>query len=322
MIKDRMGTVKRKECSLKNFVAIDQCASLIDWSKTFGNDNPLEVEIGFGTGEHLIALATESPGRNFVGIEQDRKRLLKTARKITLKEEADAVLLENIRLLGVDAWLVFERLFNVSTIANIHCLFPCPWPKKKHIKFRLFNHAFLQLLNNRLQAQGILRIVTDFFPFYQWILEEVPGTGFVVRKEVIEPRFNTKFEKKWRGLGQEEFFQLSLMKEKHIDVPVKSEVSLKAYKLQNFNPEMFCFEDREGATSVVLKEMLFDSIREKAMLMFVVAEADLTQNFWVSISKKNHEWIVGRAIGQNLLQTDGLALTLELVARAVAESAC
>src|SRR5688572_18796767 len=35
----------------------------------FGNNNPLVVEVGFGMGDSLLAMAKAEPGLNFVGIE-------------------------------------------------------------------------------------------------------------------------------------------------------------------------------------------------------------------------------------------------------------
>ncbi len=304
--------MKSKKCSLKNFISLTRCTGLIDWNQEFDNDFPVDVEIGFGTGENIISLADANPRRNYVGIEQDRKRLLRAMRKITLFEKEGGKSLNNLRLVGVDAWIVFERFFNLESVGNIYCLFPCPWPKKKHIKFRLFNQDFLRLLNSRLKKEGNLRIVTDFHPFFKWILEQAVDTGFTIQRDIVDPRYNTKFEKKWREQGQEQFYELCLKKKLKQLYPLKKEVPLKAYKVTHFNPESFHFPNREGEISVIFKEMLFDEARQKAMLLFVVSEQNLTQNFWVSIAKKE-EWIISRAIGQNLLQTPGLSLALELV---------
>ncbi len=47
--------------------------SLIDWTALFGNDRPVELEIGSGKGLFLVNSASAHPGHNFLGIELSRK---------------------------------------------------------------------------------------------------------------------------------------------------------------------------------------------------------------------------------------------------------
>ena len=42
----------------------------IDWASLFGNDNPVEIEIGCGKGRFLITSAMTYPDVNYVGIER------------------------------------------------------------------------------------------------------------------------------------------------------------------------------------------------------------------------------------------------------------
>ncbi|HID46434.1 MAG TPA: tRNA (guanosine(46)-N7)-methyltransferase TrmB, partial [Chromatiaceae bacterium] len=41
----------------------------LSFASLFGNDNPVWVEIGFGNGESLAAMAKAHPDRNYLGIE-------------------------------------------------------------------------------------------------------------------------------------------------------------------------------------------------------------------------------------------------------------
>ena len=59
----------------------------VNWQKVFGGDAPLEVEIGFGTGDALIRIAEASSNRNFVGIEENIECIRKTLRKIHFLNE-------------------------------------------------------------------------------------------------------------------------------------------------------------------------------------------------------------------------------------------
>jgi tRNA (guanine-N7-)-methyltransferase len=211
----------------------------LDWFQVFQNHNPVEIEIGFGYGEHLIQKALNCRERNFVGIEENWERTFKALKdmtKLAIQHE-DPSMFRHVKILKMDALVAFERLIREKSLDNIDCLFPCPWPKKKHIKHRLFDTAFLQLLNNRLKPGTSLKVVTDFAPYRDWIFEQVDGAGFQCQHNVVKASYQTKFEKKWSAQGQTDFFEIQLQKKKHLKVEVKKDCFLKSYRLKEFEVE-------------------------------------------------------------------------------------
>ena len=307
--------VKLKYCSFKPLINDDELAWPVNWSEQFHREAPIEVEIGFGMGEVLMRLAKEFPERNFIGLEQNWERICKTLSAIhrIRRHPLTSLSLDNIRILSVDARIVFERFFTEQTIDKIYCLFPCPWPKKRHIKHRLFSNAFFNLLNNRLRKNGELKIVTDSLAFFEWMRLEGNESGFRIETQTIKPQYQTKFERKWQTRGQKEFFELRMLKETHIKIPQEKNTAMKSYRLKFFNPDQFQFENATGEISVVLKEVIFDPRRQKAMIHTVVSEAHLTQHFWVMIFKEDNMWRVCKADGQKVFATPGTARALELV---------
>ena len=223
--------------------------------------------------------------------------------------------MKNVRLLKIDARAAFERLFLPHSIDHVHCLFPCPWPKKGHLKHRLFSNAFLKLMNSRLKREGQVRIVTDFLPYREWILGEMEGSGFEVVAGSIAARYDTKFERKWQKEGQKEFYDLNLTKTGSIAVPVKEDTPLQAYQLKKFEPHKFRFQDQAGVISVIFKEMLFDAVKQKAMVHVVASESEgeFTQHVWVTVMKKGKIWRVCKSDGQSVLPTPAVARAIELV---------
>ncbi|MBF0532706.1 MAG: hypothetical protein HQL23_06360 [Candidatus Omnitrophica bacterium] len=217
----------------------------------------------------------------------------------------------------LDARLAFDRFFAERAVTEIYSLFPCPWPKKAHIKNRLFTGGFFQQLNHCLRDDGGLRVVTDDRPYFNWIVEQLPGTGFALKTEEIRTSFDTKFEKKWRQAGQDKFFEMRLRKVEHQSVRPKEERLLKNYSAKYFFPEKFRFIDTVGEVSVLLKEFLFDPIHKKGLARFLVVEPDLTQQFWVAITETRGAWQVSRAEGQNIIATPGVEQALEKVFAAV-----
>lgn len=304
-----------KTCSLKPLVSYYDLDRPLDWEKLFGKKAPVEVEIGFGMGEVLVRSAIDNPDRNFIGIEQHWERIYKTLKRITsLKQSSsDKKYLDNVRIVRIDARIAFERLIPQKYISRVLSLFPCPWPKKGHAKHRLFSKSFLRLINSRLKQNGELNIVTDYEPFFNWILEEIKDTGFNTKTQKIKSQFNTKFERKWRNEGQEEFYELNMVKNRHVHFPVYEDVPMKSYKIKDFNPDKLNIDDIKGEVTVVFKDQLYDEKKKTAILYLIVSEENLTQHFRVVITHHHDHWILCKADGQKFFPTPGIARALEVV---------
>ena len=171
----------------------------------------IEVEIGFGSGEYLLRRASEYPDRLFIGIEKKSGLITEVAKKVERHN------LDNIRLLDSCASNVFTHLLPACSLSRAYALFPDPWPKKRHIKYRLFSTQYLRLLNNRLISSGEALIVTDSEDYCNWVLKQLPGTGFEVESSTIPPQFDTRFERKWLEQDFRTFFRILLRKTEHIE---------------------------------------------------------------------------------------------------------
>jgi len=170
----------------------------------FGRDAPRTIEIGFGNGENLLALAAAHPGRDFLGIEVHRPGV----GRLLLGLEARA--LTNVRVICHDAVEVLEHQVAPQSVHEILILFPDPWPKKRHHKRRLLQRPFAELLARRLAPGGVLRLATDWQPYALEMLD-VLGTvpdlhnlaadgAFVARPSERAP---TRFERRGERLGHE-----------------------------------------------------------------------------------------------------------------------
>ncbi len=285
----------------------------VDWPQRFGRRAPLEVEIGAGLGEHIVRLAEKARETDFVAIENDWQRAAKILKKIARQN------LKNIKVLPTDARLVFERLIVPSSVQRIHCLFPCPWPKKRHAKHRLFTQEFFQLLNSRLTSDGNVHIVTDHFSYTEWIKEELAQTGFELQEQIIAPQFNTKFERKWLESGQTAFFEMFLYKREHLDRPIKRDVVLREGILDFFNPDILKNKLKTKSVNsdqnipVILKEFLFDPQQEKGKVRALVVEKDIEQHLWIEISRREEGWMIFPSSSSPFIPTPGIQKAIDLV---------
>jgi tRNA (guanine-N7-)-methyltransferase len=178
--------------------------SPLDAQATFGRDAPRTLEIGFGNGENLIALAAAQPGRDFLGIEVHRPGV----GRVLLALEARA--LTNVRVICHDAVEVLGRQIPMNWVDEILVLFPDPWPKKRHHKRRLIQRPFAEVLASRLVPGGRLHLATDWEPYALEMLATLTGLAglrnegaagtFASRPAEREP---TRFERRGERLGHE-----------------------------------------------------------------------------------------------------------------------
>ncbi|MDH5182176.1 MAG: tRNA (guanosine(46)-N7)-methyltransferase TrmB, partial [Gammaproteobacteria bacterium] len=76
---------------------LEQTGQPLDFQALFGRDAPVVVEIGFGNGVSLAAMAAAQPERNFLGIEVHRPGV---GGLLQLVEQQD---LQNVRVICADA---------------------------------------------------------------------------------------------------------------------------------------------------------------------------------------------------------------------------
>jgi len=293
---------------LKPLVPHFDVARPLKQGRLFDQKGPVVIEIGFGLGEVLAQEAKANPRTNYIGVETSWERIIKTLKRL---EREGVTAAGNVRLFRLDATVLFERYIRQRSIEHAFSFFPCPWPKKKHEKYRLFSRSSLQLVNSRLKDNATLRIVTDHYPYVRWIEEQNINCGFSLVTRKIRSQFDTKFEKKWRNEGQEAFFEVTLKKTGHVPVKVKRDIIMKSYKLSAFDPQRFVIRELKDKATIVPRGTFFDAQKQVMFIQALVAEENLTQDFWATIIKKNNGWLLKKAEGHYFFPTPGVAMALE-----------
>lgn len=299
--------------SLKPLVLWRESARPLDWASLFGRDAPVELEIGFGSGDYLVARAAQRPERNFVGVELEWEGVQRALRKVA------AARLANVRLLLGDVRPILHRAVAPESLARAYTLFPCPWPKKQHHKHRLLTPAHLQLINSRLRDGGEFYLLTDHEEYFQWVLGNLTDTGFQAVARTTPPQVNTKYEQKWRAQGQTQFYALTLTKIAHCALPLQEDVALETYRVEQFDPTRFQPADCPDEPRVFFKETRYDPVRQIAMTRVVVVEDDLTQHFWIEIVREGDGWRIRPAPGCGVVPTVGVQRALDAIRDALAQ---
>ncbi|MDP8246353.1 MAG: tRNA (guanosine(46)-N7)-methyltransferase TrmB [Candidatus Hinthialibacter antarcticus] len=142
------------------FVQPGSIDETLDFPKIFGNDNPVEIEIGCGKGRFILAESKARPSVNFIAIERSKKIIRIGASRATKLRRT------NLAFLNLDADMVVKLLVKPNSIQAYHVYFPDPWPKGRHRKRRLFNPRLLQKMAETLLPQGILKLKSDHADYY------------------------------------------------------------------------------------------------------------------------------------------------------------
>jgi tRNA (guanine-N7-)-methyltransferase len=128
------------------------------------------LEIGFGGGEHLAALAELHPNFGFIGAEPFINGVAKLLLAIDQRK------LGNIRIFDGDARVLLERLESAA-IGRVFILYPDPWPKRRHEKRRLLNSQVLDELYRIMKPGAELRVASDSADYVAWSLRNLTIHG-------------------------------------------------------------------------------------------------------------------------------------------------
>ena len=187
-------------------IAVPEVGAL-DAAALFGDDRPLEIEIGFGAGEHLAAQAAMRPSSGFIGCEPFLNGVVGA-----LGHVRDGAL-ANVRLHMGDALDVIERLPDAS-LARVYLLHPDPWRKARHAKRRMVNHGPLDLIAAKLEPGGEFRLGTDDPTYCRWAMMIMSQRRDLVWQAASPADFltrpadwpETRYERKARRQGHEVWY--------------------------------------------------------------------------------------------------------------------
>ncbi len=179
----------------------------LDTRTLFGDSRPLQLEIGFGAGEHLAGQAKLDPEHGFIGCEPFINGVVGALQHI----QADG--LSNIRLHMGDALDVLARLPDAS-LERVYLLHPDPWPKARHAKRRFMNPGPLDRIASKLKPGGEFRFGTDHPVYLRWALMQMNRRDdFEWQAEEAKDFLTrpadwpeTRYERKARRLGHEVWY--------------------------------------------------------------------------------------------------------------------
>ena len=159
----------------------------------FPTDREVRVEVGFGSGRHLLHQAANNRDILFIGIEIHRPSIEQVLKQVAIQE------LDNLLVLDYDARL-FMELIPSNIVGKVYVHFPVPWDKKPHR--RVISTSFIEESRRVLKVDGTLELRTDSENYYAYSYE----TFINFNKTVLHINKNkdiavvSKYEDRWKKM--------------------------------------------------------------------------------------------------------------------------
>lgn len=200
----RLRNVKgsRETIAANEYVVQNETELKGRWHEKFGNDNPINIEIGMGKGRFIMDMAKLNPDINYIGIEKFSSVLVRAVEKQNEEQ------LPNLLFIRMDAENI-ENVFDKGEVDYIYLNFSDPWPKDRHAKRRLTSVQFLSRYVNILAKDGGVTFKTDNRPLFDFSLEQVEEAGWVLdnktydlhNSEYASGNVMTEYEKRFSEMG-------------------------------------------------------------------------------------------------------------------------
>lgn len=190
---------------------VDRLPRPLNWSELFGNDHPLEMEIGIGKGTFLVEQAKARPEVNFFGLEYARWYWRYASDRL----RRHGCL--NVRTVRAEAVYFLTEFVPPQSVSVLHIYFPDPWPKTRHHKRRLIQEKTMPLFLRALRPAGRLHVVTDHQDYFEQIESAVRASAMGIVDynrpgSAAEGEFvGTNFERKYRREGRP-FYALAALR--------------------------------------------------------------------------------------------------------------
>lgn len=196
------------------------------FANDFPQDKELRIEVGFGSGRHLIHQAVENPDILFVGIEIHRPSIEQVLKQVSIQK------IENLMVLDYDARL-FMELVPSNIVGKVYVHFPVPWDKKPHR--RVISTTFIEEARRVLKVDGRLELRTDSENYYAYSYE----TFINFHKTILHINKNkdiaisSKYEDRWKKMEKNIYDVTMINEEESAELTLDGDFTFSEVKLSD-----------------------------------------------------------------------------------------
>jgi len=266
---DNTANITPKQKALKNYIepqAINEIAK---------DAKKVSLEIGFGSGRHILKNAAQNPDTLYFGIEIHTPSVMQALRQIELQK------LENLYILSLDARVLLEVLPS-NFLDELFIHFPIPWdssPSK-----RVLTKESVANIGRVLKKDGILHIRTDsdtFFEHSKQVLED--STLFRLEYKANQDiSIISKYEQRWREKEKNIYDIYAVSKEESDALQELEFPTLNYDKIKN---NIKPFTKKEGEVFVVLKN-IYEIDNDKSLFFITGGSIHSPVKYFLLIQKE------------------------------------
>ena len=161
------------------------------FANDFKTDKEIWVEVGFGSGVHLLHQALENPDKLIIGLEIHYPSIEQVLKQLKIQN------ITNVLIVNYDARLFLEFL-DSNAVGRVFVHFPVPWDKKPHR--RVMSVGFIEECMRVLKVTGTLELRTDspnYFEYSSSLLEHFEKYPHEILKNK-DLSVTSKYEARWK----------------------------------------------------------------------------------------------------------------------------
>ena len=151
------------------------------WKEFFGNDKPIELEIGCGKCTFSAEKAIRDPDKNFIALDIKSDMLGVGRRNVERIFAENDRAPDNIALVRCNVEQIDKAFSAEDHIAVMYINFCNPWPREKHKKRRLTYPRKLKMYRDFLTDDAVIYFKTDDDELFEESIGYFEQAGYTIR---------------------------------------------------------------------------------------------------------------------------------------------
>ena len=275
--------------STKQVLSSEYFKKIEDFESMTFPKKKVSVEVGFGSGKHLLYQAQKYPDTLFIGLEIHTPSAQQVLKQIALQN------IDNIWVVNYDARLFLEMLpSNICEKIFVH--FPVPWDKKPHR--RVISTSFLEESMRVLSLEGRLELRTDSNKYFWYALETFfasPTVEVEVRKnEDLE--VTSKYEARWKRQEKDIYDVYVKCKKKSEEKQGILDFNFNIVKYRNSLETQLPKEPLVFEGYFVHLERLYKTNDEQLLIKCAFGSFDRPEHKYIILNKKTCRYLVSSPV--------------------------
>jgi tRNA (guanine-N7-)-methyltransferase len=184
----------------------------------FDTTKEIQIEIGFGSGRHLLHQAKENPDVQFIGLEIHTPSIEQVLKQLKLQN------ITNVLVVNYDARL-FMEFIKSNSVSKIFVHFPVPWDKKPHR--RVYSSEFINEALRILKIDGTLELRTDSRKYFDYCVELLTNLpkGKITIDINKDLKVSSKYEDRWKKQGKNIYDVILQCQQNDADISLEKDFS-------------------------------------------------------------------------------------------------